>query len=159
MHERHLAGVAAVANVVHPAYPEDATVFAERLRLYPDGSLVFEDADGEGVSAYVVSHPWRANDPPVLNQLLGELPARPATYYIHDLALLPRLRGLGVASAVVSRLIATATAAKLPTVSLIAVNGSAGFWRRHGFQDITDIALAQKLRSYDADARFMMRTL
>ena len=160
MRERDLAGVLAVADVVHPAYPEDAAVFAERLQLYADGCLVFEDgAAGDGIFAYVVSHPWRSNDPPALNAPLGALPAQPATYYIHDLALLPQARGRAAASSVVRQLIAGATAAKLPTLSLVAVNGSVGFWRRHGFQPIADAALAQKLRSYDADARFMVRTL
>src|SRR5450830_264049 len=36
-----LRGVLAVADEVHPAFPEDATVFEERLRLYPAGCLVF----------------------------------------------------------------------------------------------------------------------
>jgi len=159
MRESDLRAVQAVAEVVHPAYPEDAAIFAERLRLYGGGCLVFEDSASREIAAYVVSHPWRANDPPALNEPLGALPREAGTYYIHDLALLPWARGLGIASATVDRLVAVARTAGLPTVSLIAVNGSTGFWRRHGFEEAASAGLRQKLRSYDAAAQFMVRTL
>lgn len=157
-----LPGVLAVAERVHPDFPEDAVVFVERLRLYPAGCLVFEARDG--VIGYVLSHPWRANDPPALNARLGELPDRPGTYYIHDIALLPQLRGTGAASLAVAILLARAGKERLPSVSLVAVNGSAGFWQRHGFHDISsekvvDAALMRKLRSYETSAAFMVRAL
>ena len=82
-----LPAVLAIADEVHPAFPEDAEVFVERLRLYAAGCLVF--STGEGIAGYTVSHPWRAMDPPALNSRLGELPDHPETYYIHDIALLP----------------------------------------------------------------------
>lgn len=162
MTEADLPGVLAVADRVHPAFPEDADVFVERLRLYPPGCLVF--AADDRIIAYVISHPWRANDPPALNSRLGELPDRPQTYYIHDIALLPELRGTGAAALAVAILLARARKEGLPTVSLVAVNGSNGFWQRHGFRNaasgkIVDAALARKLRSYDASAAFMVREL
>ena len=43
-------------------------------------------------------------------------------------------------------------------MSLIAVNGSTDLWTRYGFQVVVDPALEPKLRSYDAAARFMVRT-
>jgi hypothetical protein len=43
-------------------------------------------------------------------------------------------------------------------MSLIAVNGSADLWTRYGFKAVVDPALEPKLRSYDAAARFMVRT-
>src|SRR5690606_14911197 len=61
MERRDLRAVLAVADVVHAAYPEDAAVFEERLLLFGEGCLVFEDGEpGGGIAAYVVSHPWRA---------------------------------------------------------------------------------------------------
>jgi hypothetical protein len=44
-------------------------------------------------------------------------------------------------------------------MSLVAVNGSAGFWRRQGFAEARVPALADKLASYGADAHFMVRDL
>ena len=80
-----LPGVNALAARIHPSFPEDEAVFAERLRLYPDGCRVFER--GSGIEAYVISHPSLHAEPPALNSLLGALPETPSTFYIHDLAL------------------------------------------------------------------------
>lgn len=152
-----LPAVNVLAALIHPGYPEDAAVFAERLRLYPPGCRVLE-RDGE-LAAYVVSHPWVDRAPPPLNTLLGELPARPTTYYLHDLALLPGARGSGAAVEVVTSLAEQARVERLPSLSLIAVNGSAGFWRRQGFEAVPDGLPAEKLRSYGDDAQFMVRRL
>ena len=152
-----LDAVEAIAAAVHPAYPERREIPAERLRLHPAGCLVLA-GDG-GIAGYVVSHPWRALDPPKLDTLLGALPASPATHYLHDLALLPAARGKGAASTVVERLVRVGREAGLPTLSLVAVNRSAPFWERHGFVAVRDPALEAALASYDDDARFMVRAL
>lgn len=152
-----LKRVEAIAAAVHPAYPESGAVPAERLRLFPAGCHVL-DAGGETL-AYVVSHPWRSNDPPKLDSLLGAIPAEAGTYYIHDLALLPDARGKGHADAIISRLTTIAAGLRLATLSLVAVNRSAGFWSRHGFAPATSPSLRAALSSYDDDAVFMERRL
>ena len=153
-----LSAVGELAARIHPSFPEDAEVFAERLRLYPEGCHVY--ANQNSLTAYVLSHPWRALDAPPLNSLLGELPAGLATYYIHDLALAGEARGTGAAAAIVDALTEHASKTGYRTMSLVAVNGSAWFWRRRGFARLDIAALADKLRSYgDEDAQFMVRTL
>ncbi|MBN8984120.1 MAG: GNAT family N-acetyltransferase [Rhizobiales bacterium] len=157
-----LPGVLAVAACVHPAFPEDGAVFEERLRLYPVGCLAF--SSGVDILGYAVSHPWRAYDPPALNTPLGELPPQPETYYIHDVALLPELRGTGAAALVVALLLARAQKEAFTSASLVAVNNSAGFWECHGFrnvasQKVVNVTLARKLRGYDEAAVFMIRQL
>jgi ribosomal protein S18 acetylase RimI-like enzyme len=152
-----LPRVGEIAAAVHAAYPEDAAVFAERLRLYPAGCRVLE-AEGL-VRGYALSHPWHVGEPPALNSLLGALPAKPDAYYLHDLALLPEARSCGAGSAIVAALVEQARAERLNTLSLVAVHGSAAFWRRHGFATVEDAMLAEKLRSYGVDARFMVRRL
>lgn len=153
-----LSAVSDLATRIHPSFPEDAEVFAERLRFYPEGCHVY--ADRNSLTAYVLSHPWLAFDAPPLNSLLGELPAGLATYYIHDLALAGEARGTGAAAAIVDALTEHAREIGLHTMSLVAVNGSEGFWRRRGFAQLDIAALADKLRSYgDEDAQFMVRTL
>ena len=152
-----LPAVNVLAALIHPAYPEDDAVFAERLRLYPKGCQVL--VQNGKIAAYVVSHPWVDRAPPALNALLGELPARPSTYYLHDIALLPEVRGSGAAMDVLTSLVEQALAERLPSLSLIAVNGSAGFWQRQGFAAVPDGPPAEKLHSYGADAQFMMRRL
>lgn len=153
-----LPAVEAIAEQVHEDYPEDPAIFAERLRLWPEGCLIYEGEDGAPI-AYVLSHPAHAFAPPPLNTLLGALPERPTTYYIHDLALLPQTRGQGAGSEAVRILLEGARRAGCPDASLVAVNGSTGFWSRQGFAPVEDPALGAKLRSYDEDACYMVRVL
>ena len=47
----------------------------------------------------------------------------------------------------------------LPSLSLVAVGGSPGFWLRQGFRERADEALRGKLRSYDDAARYMVKDL
>lgn len=149
-----VAAVSAIAGRVHAAYPEDDAVFLERQRLYPAGcALLVLDAVPAG---YAITHPWRYAEPPPLNASLGALPERPTTYYIHDIALLPETQGSGAGSAIVAAVIAHARGAGAANVSLVAVNGSVPFWRRFGFEVASEPALAAKLLTYDADARFMV---
>lgn len=150
-----LPALVAVADIVHPNYPEDPAVFAERLRLYPAGCLVLEK--GGNTLGYILSHPWHYARPPALNSLLGALPEEPSTYYIHDIALLPESRGTGSVTPLIERLAANARAGGFHNISLVAVNGSAPMWGRYGFAPVVDPGVEAKLRSYDADARFMVR--
>ena len=152
-----LPRIGAIAAEVHPAYPEDDAIPAERLRLYPAGCLALEH-DGS-VEAYVVSHPWRALAPPKLNTLLGALPSPATTYYVHDLALLPAVRGEGHAAAAVDLLVREARRARLLSMSLIAVNGSVPFWSGQGFTVVQDTVLADVLTAYDSEAAYMVRNL
>jgi ribosomal protein S18 acetylase RimI-like enzyme len=152
-----LAAVCAIAARVHPDYPEDDAVFAERLALYPAGCLVL--ANGDEAQGYLISHPWQFGQPPALNALLGALPAPATTYYVHDLALLPPARGSGAAAAIIATLIRHATAQQHKNISLVAVNNSVQFWQRQGFDIHDDATLTAKLASYDAQACYMLRNL
>ena len=148
-----LPRVQAIADAVHPDFPEAAAIPAERLALCPAGCLVL--ATGAQLLGYAVSHPWHAGQAPRLNSLLGGLPAAPGTWYLHDLALLPAARGGGAAAAAVRLLVAQAQAAGLADMSLVAVNGSAGFWQRQGFRP----AVGPDLASYGGAAQFMQRAV
>ncbi len=145
--------VSAIATSVHPGLPEDDAVFAERQRLAPEGCWICEGDDG--ALGYVLSHPWTLDAPPALNSQLKALPARPDTFYIHDLALLPQGRGAGAAADIIGRLMRIGRS--YPTMSLVAVNGSAPFWARFGFAAVDRPELAAKLLTYDRQARLMVR--
>lgn len=152
-----LPEVEAIATRVHPAFPEDMAVFAERQRLYPEGARLLE-LDGVP-SGYLFSHPWRFKGLPELNALLGSIPDDADTYYLHDLALLPVARGTGAAAMIVGDILRHARAAGLPSVSLVAVNGSLPFWYKHGFRAVQALELAEKLASYEGAARYMVKPL
>jgi len=152
-----MPAVEQIAGIVHPTFPEAPAVLAERQRLYHNGAYLLEI--GERPAGYVLSHPWRFGDLPSLNTLLGDLPAGSDTYYIHDLALLPVARRIGAATFITEALAKHARAHGFPTMTLVAVNGSQGFWERHEFavEDLPE--LNEKLRSYEDAARLMVRRL
>ena len=152
-----LPAVETIAAAVHPSFPEDAAVFAERLQLYPDGARMFEL---NGVPAgYVFSHPWHFKALPALNALLGAIPGDADTYYLHDLALLPAARGTGAAAMIVGDMLRHARATGFANMSLVAVNNSWPFWHKHGFRAVAAPELAEKLASYEPGARFLVKPL
>lgn len=147
--------VCSMASDVHPAFPEDAAVFAERLAIYPAGSRLL--MQGKEPAGYLISHPWRSEQPPALNTMLQGLPVQADTYYLHDLALLSGARGTGAARAVVEWTADHARCSGHATLSLIAVNGSEPFWTHLGFR--VETGRDDQLRTYGNDARFMVRKL
>lgn len=152
-----LPAVKALADVIHPSYPEDDVVFADRLALHPAGCFVLQD--DRDLAGYVVSHPWHDGRPPALNTCLERPASAATTYYIHDLALHPQARGSGAAAAVVTTLAAHAAQLGLANMTLVAVNNSVHFWQRQGFTPVVDALLEQKLASYGNHATFMSRNL
>jgi len=143
-----LSMVASIAEQVHPDYPEDPAVFAERLALFPAGCFMF------GAVGYLIAHPWMLASPPQLNTLLGALPAAPDTMFVHDLALLPEARGRGHAGEAVALILRVAGPLEL---SLVSVGLASGFWRRYGFAPVGDAAVQASLSRYGAGACLMVR--
>jgi hypothetical protein len=88
---KDIDGLLRVGDEVHPELPEGAHVFTERVQLFPQGCLVLA-ADDE-VCGYAISHPIRSRQPPALDSLLGEIPGDADQYYIHDVAILSKVRG------------------------------------------------------------------
>jgi GNAT superfamily N-acetyltransferase len=149
--------IEAIAARVHPGFPEDLDVLAERQRLYPDGARLLE-LDGEP-SGYLLSHPWIFGTVPALNAPLGDIPLAPDTFYVHDLALLNPARGTGAAAMIVGEILRHARLRGFGNVSLVAVNGSLPFWHKHGFRTVDVPALGEKLASYEQAARYMSKRL
>lgn len=154
------ADIPALLEVQSEAYPwhqEGEDMFLDRMRVYPSGCLALDGPDG--MLGYILSHPWRADDPPPLDTRLGALPERPGTYYLHDLALLKAAHGKGHGARLVRHLAEHAGTCGFKTMSLIAVNRSAPFWERQRFAVREVPGLAAKLKTYGPDAVFMMRRL
>ena len=147
----------ALGNRIHATLPESEAVFAERCALFPAGAWVAEHRDR--LAAYALFHPWRALSPPPLDSLLGGLPANADTLYLHDIAVDPIRRSLGLAGALIERLPLIARALSLPAIELVAVLGTANFWRGHGFAAVEHPALAATLAKYGEGACLMRRAL
>jgi GNAT superfamily N-acetyltransferase len=140
-----LPEVTRIAEVVHVDLPERAEVPAERLLLFAQGCLMTS-------GGYAIAHPCRMGCPPALDTLLGALPGDADALHLHDVALLPALRGRGLGGAAVARLMQVAAGCGLKCATLIAVHGTARYWARFGFRE----AVADVL-SYGGDARYMVR--
>ncbi len=152
MEKEDIPHVNLLADVVHKAHPEDDAIFAERHRLYPAGcySLIADKA----LAGYLIAHPWRLGHSPALNTLLGALPQKPDTLYLHDIALAPQARGLRLATAAVVLLIERAVTAGFSSLSLTAVNNSVGFWQKQGF--LLASKISEGAASYGEEARSMV---
>lgn len=137
------------------AFPERDEVFAERIRLCPEGCQVL--AEGEEVLGYLVSHPWRRFAPPALDALVGALPGDADCWLIHDVAIEPRGRGGGAAAVGLDRVAQLARARGFQVLALVAVGDAQPYWRRQGFEVAAAPQLAAKLAAYGASAAYMER--
>ncbi|WP_428426124.1 GNAT family N-acetyltransferase [Pararhizobium sp.] len=152
-----LDGVLSVQAVVFPAFQEAKATFAERLRLYPDGFFVVKE-DGD-IKGYLVSYPVYRFRPPPLDTLIGTISPGSDAYYVHDLSLLPEMRGRGAAVAMIEAMTDVARNAGFTRMALTAVGGADIFWRRFGFAVVSVKALEPSLFTYGADAVYMERML
>ncbi|MBP2227416.1 GNAT superfamily N-acetyltransferase [Azospirillum agricola] len=152
-----LDAVLAIADVVHPDYPEERAVFAERLALFPDGCRLAEGSDGRALG-YGVMHPGLLGVPPPLDAPLGELPAGADCLYLHDIALLPRTRGLGLGASVLEEAHSLAARRGYGWLALTSTPGARSYWDRVGFVPYADAspALAAKLASYGEGMAYMV---
>jgi len=154
-----LPGLLAVQRACYgEGYVESAEVFARRLASPAHCSLVLED--GGRVCAYLAAYDSLLGK---VTPLHGDFEAVPQadTLYLHDMAVLPLLAGRGLARALLDPLWRQAQARGLRQSALVSVQGSQGFWERHGYaaQPLHDAAQRQRLAGYGADALYMVRRL
>lgn len=141
-----------------PPMQEPADVVLARLAAAPDSCLVAIDDDG--VCGYLFAYPSRLG---VVTPLGAPFdPARaPDTLYLHDLAIAPRAHGRGLARALVTQLLAQASAQGIAASSLVSVQDTARFWTSLGYGELRlDCPQARAaLATYPGVARYMTRRL
>lgn len=154
-----LDAVMKVAAGVHAGFFERRDVFAERLALYPQGCWIAEE-EGGAVSGYALMHTARLGVPPALDTLLRQLDPEADCLYLHDVALLPSARGAGLGRALMRLLSDLMQRERLVHTALVAVHGSAPYWRACGFEAYAEVsdALREKLASYDAQAMYLVKS-
>jgi GNAT superfamily N-acetyltransferase len=157
-HASDLPAISAIAARIHPDLPESPEVFAEKMRLCPDGCLVLA-AENETVG-YGLSHPWMQHQIPPLDGVLETLPEDADCLYVHDVAVLPDFRGGGVARAYVVRIEGLARSSGIATLALVSVYATRSLWEHFGFRAVAaDAELRAKLASYGGSATYMLRDL
>lgn len=118
------------------AYQESAGVLGAKLELAPAACWLAE-REGE-VLGYVFAHPWRRTPPPLHAALDAAEDAELA--FLHDLAVAPAGRGAGLAAALFGEVAAWAGRCGFAELALVALPDACGFWRRHGFSAVADVA-------------------
>lgn len=154
MRTSDIEAVGLLSDIIHdPAYSEAPAVYAERVALYPSGCHVFER--GGTIEGYLISHPWHRCRPPALDSLLGAIPSDADSYHLHDLALLPAVRGTGAGKAGLALVLRQAGIAGLSEVTLVAVSGAEAFWQAQRFA----AAAGEGASPYGPGSRLMRRTV
>ena len=112
---------------------EAPEVFEEKLNLFPEGCFVYAT---DTVQGYAFSHPWFKMRPPKLNSLLGAFIGA-NVYHIHDISLLPGIRGQGIVKQLMPKL--ENFSQRYKGMSLVGVNNTATLWNRYKFVTVPDV--------------------
>ena len=140
-------------------FVESAEVFARRLASPVNCSLVLE-RDGQ-VCAYLAAYRSVQGKVTPLHGDFESPVSTPDTLYLHDMAVLPDCAGQGLAQALLMPLWSQGAAWGLRHTALVSVQGSQGYWERHGYavQPLPDAAQRARLASYGEGAVYMERAL
>lgn len=146
-----------IADTIHPGLLERAEVFAERVKLFPEGCLALVKRDTDQMYGFAVSHPIRYRQEPELDTLLEQLVSDADQYYIHDLAILTEAQGRGYAHECIEKILAIPE--RYHSACLVSVYGTATFWAKHGFSPAdVDGTMTEKIRGYGDGAVFLERS-
>ncbi|GAA3101233.1 GNAT family N-acetyltransferase [Streptomyces echinatus] len=136
---------------------EGREALRSRHRASPSTCFVLEHAGGFG--GYLLALPYPLFHCPDLS-LTGDGAAQQSNggsnLHTHDLAIVERARGLGLARRIQRHLEETGRAARYRTLSLVAVRGSEVLWSRLGYRARPEIGLPA---SYGTEAVYMAKPL
>lgn len=141
-----------------PALLEPAQVMADRLASAAGRCWLVEDA--EGPCAYLLTHRTQLGHVTPLGGGFALVDGCDSLH-LHDLAVAPRAAGRGLGGRLVERALHCAADEGLAWSSLVAVQGSQGFWQARGYSAGSTVLTAHEaahLASYGA-AVYMTRAV
>ena len=153
-----LPAALSLQNAIYPSFlVEEEDAFLSRINL--TASYCLTAKQGDALLGYLLAHGWKRGAPPPVGTVLADgMPSE--VLFIHDLAVSPSTRGLGVGQRLIARTFERAARDGLRSAELIAVEGAAGYWRRLGFSESdASGALLEKLATYGTQARWMTRDI
>lgn len=112
------------------AFLESRESFADKLRV--SGHCLGLTDNGELI-AYAIALPWTHLKELKLNSVGASESASTNCLYIHDIAVLPRYQGKGLAELLMRELAKKACLAGFSWIDLVAVQNSSSRWARMGF--------------------------
>lgn len=156
--QRDLPAAIAIQMAVYPTFLiEDEAAFVSRIAR--PGACCLAAKEGADLLGYLLAHRWRRASPPSLGVLPPDaVPGE--VLFIHDLAVAPAKRGLGVADRLIAHAFEWAARDGLRAAELVAVEGAAAYWRRRGFAEGGVSAdVRNKLLPYGPHAQWMTRDI
>lgn len=159
MQENDVPAVVAVQSECYEyLIQEDEETIRARFHTSPNTAWVAEDS--HGVCAYLVAYRSRVGKVTPLGGHF-DIPSTPDSLYLHDLAIANRGKGSGLGAALIHCAWDHAQAEGLQYSSLVSVQNSHAFWRRHGYHDFKnlDSAESENLQSYVGTAWYMVKNL
>ena len=150
---KEIAGVLKVQERAYESfYQESVESFLSKIEFSP--KTCYGVLDGDRLIGYGISFPWLGSAVVELNSSLNPVDENPNVLYIHDIAVEPEYRGLGIAKELLRLMAVNATLLGLNSVVLVAVAGSSTYWLRQGFIESED-----KVEGYGEGALRMILTL
>ncbi len=129
---------------------EELSVLKNKQEYSPSTCLVSVSKVNE-LQGYLLAHPWFGKEPPKLFNALPMI-AKPDCLYLHDMAVSSKFRGIGLGTKLVEHLFSIVKSQQVNNITLVAVQGSCGFWADNGFTAVTGIKVDS---SYGTDAVLM----
>lgn len=138
----------------HEIEPESAESMVSKIHISPDTCFVAKDK--QEIKGYLLSIPATLGNPPQLHSDTQILDHNPNCLYLHDLAIHPNARGLGVGKLLFNHFAQIAYQKQFQHASLISIQNSVPFWKQYGFLPISpDQFLQKKLKTYGENATYM----
>lgn len=141
------------AQCYHALTPEPLDALRNKVQLSPATCWVAEHA--REVLGYLLCHPWHDGPPPSLSTALTHLEGD-ELFYMHDLAISPNARGLGIGQRLIDTALNYARQDGYEEVALVAVQDAPAYWLRQGF---SPSPTSKCLSEYGPGAQFMKRWL
>ncbi|MDI2091584.1 GNAT family N-acetyltransferase [Commensalibacter oyaizuii] len=134
--------------------PESKEAMASKIITSPDTCFIAKDQ--HSIKGYLLALPSILGKPPQLHMETQELETNPNCLYLHDMAIDPSARGLGISKLLFQKFINTAHQKRLHHACLISIQNSVSFWQQYGFAVVEpDTYLQSKLESYGDNAVYM----
>lgn len=158
MHQSDFEAVMALQSLCYfDGLPESRESLFAKFVVSP--SSCFVATQDARLAAYLFAIPWNISAPPDLNSQHCDLPDLLDCMYLHDLAIAPFARGQHLGSRMFKHLLGHLPRYGFNQLSLVAVQGSTGFWKNQGFIAVKgNASLSKKLETYGGSAVFMIRT-
>ncbi|CAI3950887.1 Ribosomal protein S18 acetylase RimI and related acetyltransferases (RimI) (PDB:1GHE) [Commensalibacter communis] len=138
----------------HEIEPESPEVIASKIYTSPDTCFIAKD--NQSIRGYLLSLPSSLGNPPQLHSNTQTTEPNPNCLYLHDLAIHPNARGMGVGKLLIQHFAKIALQKQFEHASLISIQNSVPFWEKYGFKVVSaDSYLQKKLKTYGENATYM----